>query len=101
LDAAKPQLRRIFDRRRTLLSRRDSGRDDDALGLGVAYIHISDKVAAAVSAANQHDHTDNSEPDFEATIELVYRCKLRRGSPSNRTRSMSSSPAVPMTSITR
>ena len=49
------------------------GRDDDALGLGVAYLHLSDKVAAAVNAANQRDHTSHRQPDFEATIELVYR----------------------------
>jgi porin len=52
------------------------GRDDDALGLGVAYLHISDKVAAAVNAANQHDHTSKSQSDFEATIELVYRYQV-------------------------
>ena len=52
------------------------GRDDDALGLGVAYLRISDQVASAVTAANQHDHTSPSRPDFEATIELVYRYQV-------------------------
>ena len=49
------------------------GRDHDALGLGVAFIKISDRVASAVRAANRHDHTSHRVPDFEATIELVYR----------------------------
>ncbi len=49
------------------------GRDQDALGLGVAFIKISDHVASAVRAANQRDHTTHSVPDFEATIELVWR----------------------------
>ncbi len=52
------------------------GRDHDALGLGVAFIKISDRVASAVRAANQDDHTSNSVPDFEATIELVYRYQV-------------------------
>lgn len=52
------------------------GRDRDALGLGVAYIRISDQVASAVTAANQHDDTAYSRPDFEATIELVYRYQV-------------------------
>ena len=49
------------------------GRDKDALGLGVAFIRISDEVGAAVRDANQRDGTSSSRPDFEATIELVYR----------------------------
>ena len=49
------------------------GRDKDALGLGVAFLKISDHVASAVCAANRRDHTSLSVPDFEATIELVYR----------------------------
>lgn len=49
------------------------GRDDDALGLGIAYIQISDEVAAAVRNTNRRDHSFKREPDFEATIELVYR----------------------------
>ena len=49
------------------------GRDKDALGLGVAYISISDRVAAAVEATNKVEGTSNRRPDFEATIELVYR----------------------------
>ena len=49
------------------------GRDQDALGLGVAFIQISDRVASAVRAANRRDGTSDSVPDFEATIELVYR----------------------------
>lgn len=52
------------------------GRDHDALGLGIACIRISDQVAGAVNAANQHDHTSTSQPDFEATIELIYRYKV-------------------------
>jgi porin len=52
------------------------GRDHDALGLGIAYIRISDQVADAVNAANQRDHTSNNQPDFEATIELVYRYQV-------------------------
>ncbi len=52
------------------------GRDHDSLGLGVAFIKISDHVASAVRAANQHDHTSHSVPDFEATIELVYRYQV-------------------------
>ena len=52
------------------------GRDHDSLGLGVAFIKISDHVASAVRAADQHDHTSNSAPDFEATIELVYRYQV-------------------------
>lgn len=50
-----------------------AGRDHDALGLGIAYIRISDHVADAVKAANQQDDTAHSRPDFEATVELVYR----------------------------
>jgi porin len=49
------------------------GRDDDALGLGVAYLRISDQVGAAVEKANRRDGTNYRYPDFEATIELVYR----------------------------
>ncbi len=49
------------------------GRDHDSLGLGVAFLKISDRVASAVRAADRHDHTSLSVPDFEATIELVYR----------------------------
>ena len=52
------------------------GRDHDALGLGIAYIRISDQVADAVSATNQRDRTSYSRPDFEATIELVYRYQV-------------------------
>ena len=52
------------------------GRDHDALGLGVAYIRISDEVADAVNSANQQDHTAYCQPDFEATIELVYRYQV-------------------------
>jgi porin len=50
-----------------------AGRDKDALGVGVAFIKISDRVASAVRAANQRDQTSRSVPDFEATLELVYR----------------------------
>ena len=53
-----------------------AGRDKDALGLGVAVIKVSDQVASAVRAANQRDGTSNSVPDFEATVELVYRYQL-------------------------
>jgi porin len=53
-----------------------TGRDKDALGLGVAFIKISDQVASAVRAANRHDRTSRSVPDFEATIELVYRYQV-------------------------
>jgi len=49
------------------------GRDNDALGLGLAYIRISDRVAAGVRNTNQRARTSHSPPDFEATIELVYR----------------------------
>jgi porin len=49
------------------------GRDKDALGLGIAFVSISDRVAAAVQAANKADGTFHTRPDFEATIELVYR----------------------------
>ena len=49
------------------------GRDNDALGLGFAFLSISDRVAAAVQNANKADATSYSRPDFEATIELVYR----------------------------
>jgi porin len=52
------------------------GRDHDALGLGIAYIRISDQVADAVDAANQRDRTACSQPNFEATIELVYRYQV-------------------------
>jgi porin len=52
------------------------GRDMDALGLGVAYLRISDEVAAAVNHANRSDHGSRSVPDFEATIELVYRYQV-------------------------
>ena len=52
------------------------GRDHDALGLGVAFLKISDQVASAVRAANRHDHTSLSVPNFEATIELVYRYQV-------------------------
>ena len=54
------------------------GRDNDALDLSVACLRISDKVAAAVNAANQRAHTSSSQPDFEATIELVYRYQVAR-----------------------
>jgi porin len=49
------------------------GRERDALGLGITYIRISDRVAAAVRAANLRDRTFHRGPDFESTIELVYR----------------------------
>lgn len=52
------------------------GRDHDALGLGIAYIRISDPVADAVNATNHQDHTAYSRPDFEATVELVYRYQV-------------------------
>ena len=52
------------------------GRDEDALGMGIAYIGISDRVAAAVKDANQRDGTSNSRPGFEATLELVYRYQV-------------------------
>jgi porin len=51
-------------------------RDRDALGLGVAYIRISDQVADAVNAANRQDRTACRRPDFEATLELVYRYQV-------------------------
>jgi porin len=49
------------------------GRDRDALGLGVAFLSISDRVAKAVRSANRADSTSYRPPDFEATLELVYR----------------------------
>lgn len=49
------------------------GRDQDALGLGIAYIGISDQVAAATIDSNRRDQTSKKRPDFEATLELVYR----------------------------
>lgn len=52
------------------------GRDEDALGLGIAYVRVSDRVAAAVHETNQQDGTANSQPDFEAAIELVYRYQI-------------------------
>ena len=52
------------------------GRDHDALGLGVAYIGISDQVAAAVRDTNHRDQTSHRQADFEATIELVYRYQV-------------------------
>jgi porin len=51
-------------------------RDHDAVGLGIAYIRISDQVANAVNASNTHDHTSFSRPDFESTFELVYRYQV-------------------------
>ena len=53
-----------------------AGRDKDAIGLGVAFIKISDQVASAVRASNRRDGTSNRVPDFEATIELVYRYQV-------------------------
>jgi porin len=52
------------------------GRDHDALGLGIACLRVSDDVAAAVDAANRSDRTSQSRPDFEATLELVYRYQV-------------------------
>ena len=52
------------------------GRDKDALGLGVAFIKISDRVASAVRAANARDGNSQSVPDLETTIELVYRYQV-------------------------
>jgi porin len=52
------------------------GRDKDALGLGIALLSISDRVAAAVRDANKADGTSCRRPDFEATIELVYRYQV-------------------------
>ncbi len=49
------------------------GRDDDAIALGAEFLKISDRVASAVRDANRREHTSLSVPDFEATIELVYR----------------------------
>jgi porin len=49
------------------------GRDEDAIGLGIAFIRISDRVAAAVENANRADATSHSRPDFEGTIEFIYR----------------------------
>ena len=51
-------------------------RDEDAIGLGIAFLHISDHVASAVDDANKADGTSNDLPDFESTIELVYRCQI-------------------------
>ena len=53
-----------------------AGREKDALGLGVAFIKVSDHVASAVRASNRSDGTSNRVPDFEATIELVYRYQV-------------------------
>ena len=53
-----------------------AGREKDALGLGVAFIKIGDHVASAVRASNRSDGTSNRVPDFEATIELVYRYQV-------------------------
>lgn len=50
-----------------------TGRDCDALGLGVAFLEFSERVASAVRAANRSDGTSHPGPDFEATVELVYR----------------------------
>ncbi|MEY2562325.1 MAG: porin [Verrucomicrobiota bacterium] len=52
------------------------GRGNDALGLGVAYLAISDRVAAAVRESNRRDPAAHLPPDYEATIELVYRCQI-------------------------
>ena len=49
------------------------GRDNDALGLGIAFVKMSDRAASAVRAANLRDRTSFGVPDFEATVELVYR----------------------------
>ena len=52
------------------------GRDKDALGLGIAYLKISDQVADAVREVNRHDRMSLREPEYEATLELVYRCQV-------------------------
>jgi porin len=52
------------------------GPDEDALGFGVAYIRISDQVAAAINDAKRRDRISNSQPDFQATIEMVYRYQV-------------------------
>jgi porin len=52
------------------------GRGKDALGLGLAYVALSDRGAAAVRDANRRDLTSHHPPDYEATIELVYRYQV-------------------------
>ena len=48
----------------------------DQLGLGFAFLEISDRVADATRAANRRDETSFAVPNFEATIELTYQFKL-------------------------
>ena len=49
------------------------GRGEDAIGLGIAFLHISDEVRNAVQKSNRADGTALRRPDFEATLELTYR----------------------------
>ena len=48
----------------------------DQLGLGFAFLDVSDRIANATRAANRRDGTHFAAPDFEATIELTYRFQL-------------------------
>jgi porin len=52
------------------------GRDDDAIGLGLAFLKISDRVASAVRDSNRADRASQRVPDYEATMELVYRYQV-------------------------
>ena len=48
----------------------------DQLGLGFAFLDVSDRIADATRAANRRDATHFTKPDYEATIELTYQFQL-------------------------
>lgn len=77
------------------------GRDEDALGLGIDVIWISEDVRRAVDRTNRADRTAESRPDFEATIELVDRYQAAPWLSIRRTHSMSFSLAARTITITR
>lgn len=54
------------------------GRDDDAIGMGVAVLRVSPDVADAVRAANLADGAGRSVPGHELTLEWVYRWQVSR-----------------------
>ena len=49
----------------------------DQLGLGFAFLNVSDRVADATHAANRRDGTHFAAPDYEATVELTYQFQIK------------------------
>lgn len=48
----------------------------DQLGLGFAFLDVSERIADATRAANKRDGTRFTKPDYEAVVELTYRVQV-------------------------